>query len=212
MKTFNLTFDGFADTQYGKKSVWHSKSKPEPKQKSITEGLDLSHLEVGKTYSVTMDESNYWTVVKVEEAGAGGGQRGGFSRAYDPLQFVSNVVGQALAAGVIHSPADIQAWAESAWKTVSSLGQSQAESQTETRADVHPEVTIDPVPPAPGPEGPWTCPSCGKQTIKASKYGGWFCWPPNGCKAKFGKDEPRITIQFDEGGPREAQDEETIPF
>jgi len=39
-----------------------------------------------------------------------------------------------------------------------------------------------------------TCPECGKPKIIKSKYGPeWYCLA---CKAKFGQDEPRITVQF----------------
>ena len=64
-----------------------------------------------------------------------------------------------------------------------------------------------------------TCPSCGKPKIIKSKYGeGWYCLE---CKTKFGKDEPRITIQFmptetetDEETDRTLAeiDNETLPF
>ena len=39
-----------------------------------------------------------------------------------------------------------------------------------------------------------TCPECGKPKIIKSKYGPeWYCLA---CKAKFGQDDPRVTVQF----------------
>ena len=61
-----------------------------------------------------------------------------------------------------------------------------------------------------------TCPSCGKPKIIKSKYGeGWYCLE---CKTKFGKDEPRITVQFLPAEAETESNEETeidnakIPF
>ena len=204
MKTFNLTFDGLVDSQYGKKAVWHSKSKPEPKQKSIQEGLDLSHLEVGKTYSVTMDENNYWTVTGVAEPTAFTGKRE-YSKPYDVRQAVSNAIAAAITAGKIEHPGEIEAWAQATWQAVNGVGgEEKVESPAESKEESVDEGAY--------PEGPWVCPNCDQKKVGKSKYGPqWYCFA---CKAKYAKDAPEITGQF--GGessppPKDTGDEE-IPF
>lgn len=213
MKVLTVTFDKLIDGEHGKQAIFSSKNKGPWKPKDIAEGLDLSHLEPGKMYQVSFDDSAYWKVTKVSEATFSARKGGYNNQAYNPLQFVSNCVGSAIQAGIIKEPKDIQSWAEKAWIAVTTIEKPRAESKEESEVESKAESKSSSAPGDGG--GPWTCPGCGAQAIRKSKFKNeWYCFPAlDGCKAHYGINEPRITIQFDGGGEDELPiDNEKIPF
>ena len=84
-------------------------------------GVDWSNIQPGKVYV----EWDNWIAIKATKdiPAGGGGFKGGFSKpqVYHPQTFVSNVVGQAIAAGAIKTPADIPEWAKTATLTIKSV-------------------------------------------------------------------------------------------
>lgn len=87
---------------------------------------------------------------------SGGFQRGGGGRgapAYDPRTFVSNVVGQAIAHGIIKNPTEIEPWATTAYKVVQGLGPASVKAEV-SQADPTPSAPSGAsAPPAPSPLG-----------------------------------------------------------
>ena len=211
MKTLTVTYERTVDTEHGKKLVFSSKAKGEWAPKSIGDGVDISALQPKTLYSITFDDDHYWTVTKITAyAGspAGGGFAGGrkpwSGQPYDMRQFVSNCLGQAVQARLIEKPEDLDSWARYAVQTALFIdkalsGEEEAPKPVQEEQPVQAENSS----PDERPAGPLTCPKCGRQTLRPSKFNtGWYC--ASDCKAKFGGTEPRITIQYDKGGPRES--------
>ena len=79
--------------------------------------VDFTKLPVGQLYI----EWDNWIVQKATPnlPEGGGGKGGGFKpQPYHPEQFVSNVVGQAIASGKISDPRHLDAWAEAAAQAI----------------------------------------------------------------------------------------------
>lgn len=103
-------------TPYGDKVVFSS-AKGEWKPMDVNKGLDLSNLKKDENYKIVVDRNDkgYMFLVSYEKAEPRQWRGGGGGRAYDPLNFVSNVVGQAIQAQLIKQPSDVAAWAHAAW-------------------------------------------------------------------------------------------------
>jgi len=93
---------------------------PQPGQALECE-VEQKTSKAGKAYTKVISINGQ----RGKPAGQGGGfQRGGGGRgapAYDPKTFVSNVVGQAIAAKLITKPEELAPWAITAYKTMKSL-------------------------------------------------------------------------------------------
>lgn len=112
-------------TQYGPKVVFSSQ-KGEWKPMDVGQGVDIGPLEPGQQYKVFVDKNErgfmYLARYEKQEARSGGKGFWGGGKAYDPLNFVSNVIGQAIQAQLIKDPSQIAAWAKSAWAVTKEPG------------------------------------------------------------------------------------------
>ena len=85
--------------------------------------VDWSNIQPGKVYV----EWDNWIAIKATKdipAGGGGGFGGGFKgkpQVYLAETFVSNVCGQAIAAGLIKTPSDLPEWAKTATSTIKAV-------------------------------------------------------------------------------------------
>jgi hypothetical protein len=68
----------------------------------------------GDWCEITVDEMNNWTLTSVKKLPSGGGKGGYKIQPYHPETAVSNWVGQAIIAGAIKQPQEIETWAISA--------------------------------------------------------------------------------------------------
>ena len=103
-------------SQWGPKVVFSSQ-KGEWKPMDVGPNVDLAGLEAGQYYKVYTEKNDkgFSYLVRFEKSEQRqGGWRGG-GRGYEPLNFVSNVVGQAIAVGVLKAPEQVAAWAKAAW-------------------------------------------------------------------------------------------------
>lgn len=126
-------------------NVYIAEGIPTPQTGQAVEcEVETKTSKAGKTYSrVTSINGQKGT------GGYGGGRGGGRGGpSYDNRTFVSNVVGQAIAAGAIKTPQDLAPWANEAYKTIQGLGPAMA------KASVAPGAT----PPAAANPSPTTLP------------------------------------------------------
>ena len=206
MSVFTAKFLRLENTEKGTRAIFWSKSKEKEWEAAIEKGLDLSGLQANSYYTVAVENFILKSIKEPEHKKSGG--NGGYGKPYDPLQFVSNCVGSAIQAGAIKGPEDIDAWARQAWAAVTTLDKPQPELPAKVDTDSVELGNWESY-----PAGPWTCPDCGEQQIRKSKYKAeWYCLA---CKKKHHKDDPLITTQFYEGEtspPPKDMDDEEIPF
>jgi hypothetical protein len=118
MKELTGKFIRVTQTQWGPKIVFGSFNKPEWSPIDIGPNVDTKSLEAGQTYKIFLDqnEKGFSYLARIEKSEPQQRQwKGGGGRAYDPLNFVSNVVGQAIQAGLIKEASQVRMWAAVAW-------------------------------------------------------------------------------------------------
>lgn len=121
-----LKFLRVESTNYGPKIVLASKKKPEGFKLTPVADLNYGDMKAETWYVCTIDMTQqFWTLKAFKNlpprssSGARGGSGGGY--AYDPLTFVSNCVGQAIAAKLIDEPGKIDEWATAAWNAIRAI-------------------------------------------------------------------------------------------
>jgi len=100
--------------------------------------VDFRQFQPGKLFIVW----DNWTVQSATtNIPAGGGSKGGSWKAqpYHKEQFVSNVVGSCIQAGLIKQPADLGQWVAEAWKQIG-LCQGQVQNPTPSQPSQRPQV------------------------------------------------------------------------
>lgn len=112
--------------------------------------IDFTQFPVGKLYIVWEN----WVAQSASKeipSGGGGGKGNWKPPPYHPQTFVSNVVGQAIAAGCIKSPADIPEWGKMATLTIQAVNR-MLEGKSVSEPSVQPQ-TENPAPQDEGPDG-----------------------------------------------------------
>jgi hypothetical protein len=124
MNEWSGKFVRVEQTQYGPKVVFASQ-KGEWKPMDIGAGVDVGPLEPGQQYKIFAEknERGYMYLARFEKKEFDSGKKWfGGGKAYDPLNFVSNVIGQAIQAQLIKDPGQIAAWAKAAWAVTKEPG------------------------------------------------------------------------------------------
>lgn len=116
MKTWKAKYAGVRDSGYGPQPHFYKKDGS-AKGYGNPAGLQVP-VQVDEWVEITVDDQNGWVIsqmTKAEPPQDKPFQKGGWkSQPYHAEQFVSNVVGQAIASGIVKSPGDIGQWAKSA--------------------------------------------------------------------------------------------------
>ena len=124
MPGYNTKVFGWKDSPYGKK-ITVAKKDGKKWDMDVDESCELIEIKEGEIYwlETRKKENSTYPILIALKAPQDKPQRPGSKfQPYDPRQFVSNVVGNAAAAGYIKDPTEIKRWTEEAWLAVSALG------------------------------------------------------------------------------------------
>ena len=141
MKTWKAKYKGPGLDRNG--SPGHEFYKKDGGTNVYTSDLSLEGSD-GEWFEITVDENNGWKLTEAKKLPAGGGGRGGNwkSQPYHPETFVSNVVGSAIAAGVIKEPGQLKPWCVEAWKLIKGMQGSKSEAPTQQAQHQPQPVTV----------------------------------------------------------------------
>lgn len=121
-KQWSAEFVRIEQSEYGPRVLFKKKDGSGTYSMTPNQGLDVSTMQPGQRYQIKVGQTQsgyYSLLLSFKAAQSGGGYRGGGGGGgyeYDPLQFVSNVVGHAIEAGLIKEPTELGPWATAAWE------------------------------------------------------------------------------------------------